>query len=187
MVVNVKIKEDRVEEFLDVIEKDAVGSRGEAGCLRFDVLRSQDDPLAFTFYEMYENQDAVTVHKEQPHYKLWADFKASGGIEPDSQTVSKSFAIFTDVDRMRGPDGCVVLRSDGPDGAGPVMYLHVESEEVMEDRVPDFVLEKLLPLERVLDLDLSDPDKKLAQGTCRDIRWRLADRGFYVQRGDERL
>ena len=29
------MKEDRIEEFLDLIEKDAVGSRGEEGCLRF--------------------------------------------------------------------------------------------------------------------------------------------------------
>ena len=35
IVVDAEIKEDRMEEFLDLIEKDAVGSRAEPGCLRF--------------------------------------------------------------------------------------------------------------------------------------------------------
>ena len=35
IVVDAEIKEDRMEEFLDIIEKDAVGSRAEPGCLRF--------------------------------------------------------------------------------------------------------------------------------------------------------
>ena len=47
-------------------------------CL-LDVLRSQDNPNCFFFYELYENMKAVDYHKQQPHYNLWADFKASGG------------------------------------------------------------------------------------------------------------
>ena len=35
IVVEAEIKPDRIEEFLDVIEKDAVGSRAEPGCIRF--------------------------------------------------------------------------------------------------------------------------------------------------------
>ena len=33
--VEAEIKPDRMDDFLDIIEKDAVGSRGEPGCLRF--------------------------------------------------------------------------------------------------------------------------------------------------------
>jgi hypothetical protein len=33
--VEAEIKPDRMDDFLDIIEKDAVGSRAEAGCLRF--------------------------------------------------------------------------------------------------------------------------------------------------------
>jgi hypothetical protein len=35
IVVEAEIKEDRMEEFLDMIEKNAVGSRAEPGCIRF--------------------------------------------------------------------------------------------------------------------------------------------------------
>ena len=42
------------------------------------------------FHSVYAGADAVAVHREQPHYKLWADFKASGGVV--SQAVEKSDA-----------------------------------------------------------------------------------------------
>lgn len=44
-----------------------------------DVLRSQDAPNKFFFYEVYDNPAAVDFHKTQDHYKAWADFKESGG------------------------------------------------------------------------------------------------------------
>uniref|UniRef100_A0A7S2XRK0 ABM domain-containing protein n=1 Tax=Attheya septentrionalis TaxID=420275 RepID=A0A7S2XRK0_9STRA len=80
IVVEAEILPDRRDEFLDVMEKDAVGSRAEPGCLRFDVLQSQDDPNKFFFYEVYTDVDAVTFHKAQPHFALWTNFKASGGV-----------------------------------------------------------------------------------------------------------
>jgi quinol monooxygenase YgiN len=69
-----------MDEFLDLIEKDAVGSRAEPGCIRFDVHQSQDDPNKFFFYEVYVDADAVAFHKEQPHFALWTNFKESGGV-----------------------------------------------------------------------------------------------------------
>ena len=79
VMVDVEVKEDRLDEFLEVMKIDAEGSRKEAGCLRFDVLRSQDKPTRFFFYEVYESADAVAVHKAEPHFKYWSDFKESGG------------------------------------------------------------------------------------------------------------
>lgn len=38
IVVEAEIKEDKMDEFLDMIEKNAVGSRAEPGCLRFGKL-----------------------------------------------------------------------------------------------------------------------------------------------------
>ncbi|EED86414.1 predicted protein, partial [Thalassiosira pseudonana CCMP1335] len=67
-VVEAEIKEDRMDDFLSMIEKNAVGSREEPGCIRFDVLQSEDSPNKFFFYEVYENADAIAHHKLQPHY-----------------------------------------------------------------------------------------------------------------------
>ena len=30
--------------------------------------------------QVYKDAEAVAVHKEQPHFKAWSDFKASGGV-----------------------------------------------------------------------------------------------------------
>lgn len=49
ILVECEIKADRIEDFLDVIEKDAVGSRLEPGCLRFGTL-------------MFHNLRTVPVH-----------------------------------------------------------------------------------------------------------------------------
>ena len=79
VVVQAEIKPDRMDEFLEMIKNNAENSRKEPGCIRFDVLRSQDDPNKFTFVEIYTGMDAVDYHKKQPHYAAWNDFKESGG------------------------------------------------------------------------------------------------------------
>jgi (4S)-4-hydroxy-5-phosphonooxypentane-2,3-dione isomerase len=80
VIVKAKIDPNRIDEFLTLMETNAQASRQEPGCLRFDVLRSQDgDKNEFFFYELYQNATAVDFHKTQDHYNLWANFKASGG------------------------------------------------------------------------------------------------------------
>ena len=102
IVVDVEIKPESVGEFLkvqqrtkrcgpyrslhfsctrapsQVMEEDCKGSRNEPGCLRFDVLRASE--TRFFFYEAYTSAAAVDEHKAQPHFKLWSDFKAGGGV-----------------------------------------------------------------------------------------------------------
>ena len=94
LVVTVEIKPDRIQDFLKVIEEDAVCSREKesGGCLRFDVLRDRSDPNKFVFYEVYQDDDAAARHKDMPHFKLWSDFKASGGVV--SQSVVKADGLF---------------------------------------------------------------------------------------------
>ena len=79
VMVAVTIKPERRDEFLQVMHADAQGSRGEPDCLRFDLLVDNEDPNKFYFYEVYKSKEALAFHKEQPHYKKWADFKAKGG------------------------------------------------------------------------------------------------------------
>ena len=79
VIVKAEIVPDRMTEFMELIETNAVETRKEPGCIRFDVLRSQTDPHQFFFYELYSSPAAIDHHKKQPHYNLWADFKASGG------------------------------------------------------------------------------------------------------------
>lgn len=40
---------------------------------------------------VYKDAAAVAFHRETPHYKAWADFKAAGGVV--SQEVIKATAV----------------------------------------------------------------------------------------------
>ena len=62
IVVEAEIKEDRMDDFLDMIEKNAVGSRAEPGCSRFDVLQSADADNKFIFYEVYEGMFVILFY-----------------------------------------------------------------------------------------------------------------------------
>jgi hypothetical protein len=63
LLVTVEIKPELVADFLKAIEIDAVGSRNEPGCLRFDVLQDKSQSNKFTFYETYISADAIVFHK----------------------------------------------------------------------------------------------------------------------------
>lgn len=79
IVVEIDVEPDRVDEFLKVAEEDAIGSRSEPGCLRFEVLKASD--TRFLFYETYKDSDAVAEHKAQPYFAKWTQFKESGGCK----------------------------------------------------------------------------------------------------------
>ena len=88
-----------------VIEKDARGSiENEGGnCLRFDVLRDNENECKFVLYEVYKDMDSVARHKTMPHFQLWTEFKASGGVL--SQTATRTTALLYDL--WRRIIGCV--------------------------------------------------------------------------------
>ena len=79
IVVSLEIRPDRVKDFLAAIKIDCEGSRLEPGCLRFDVIRDLENPCKFQLYEVYRDADAEAYHREQAHFKAWANFKNNVG------------------------------------------------------------------------------------------------------------
>ena len=72
MWVKVRVKSEERVRFLKAIEADALGSeRDEPGCLRFNVLRDQQDPNVYYFFEVYRNETALEAHRAAPHYAVW--------------------------------------------------------------------------------------------------------------------
>ena len=70
--VKVRVKPEGRERFLKAIEVDALGSeKDEPGCLRFNVLRDQQDPNAYYFFEVYRDEAALEAHRVAPHYAVW--------------------------------------------------------------------------------------------------------------------
>ena len=63
VVVQATIEPNRMAEFLELIKTNAEETRKEPGCLRFDVLRNQESPNEFFFYELYTGPSAIDYHK----------------------------------------------------------------------------------------------------------------------------
>ena len=71
VIVRVEPKPENLAAFLELATYDARNSRKEPGCLRFDVLRQNDNPLRFAFYEVYKDEAAVKAHQQTEHYARW--------------------------------------------------------------------------------------------------------------------
>jgi len=78
VIVNLTVRPDRVEEFIDGIRMNARASVAEEeGCLRFDVHRVVEQPHQFVLYEIYADAEAFyTTHRATPHYAAWRDVAA---------------------------------------------------------------------------------------------------------------
>ena len=72
-VVEVYVKEDRIEEFKKATVVNHSNTIREPGNYRFDVLQSKEDSGRFTLYEVYESEAAVKAHKETEHYQEWRE------------------------------------------------------------------------------------------------------------------
>ena len=67
-LVEINVKPDKVEEFIEVFRANHLGAIAEPGNLRFDVLQDETIPTRFYIYEAYRDQQAVDAHKQTPHY-----------------------------------------------------------------------------------------------------------------------
>ena len=65
---------------MEAITIDAIGSRNEEGCYRFDVLQNKANPNKFTFYEVYKSAEARAEHRKQDHFETFFKFAQSGLI-----------------------------------------------------------------------------------------------------------
>jgi (4S)-4-hydroxy-5-phosphonooxypentane-2,3-dione isomerase len=90
--VQVRIRPDRVADFLAATLANARGSVQEPGVLRFDVIQDQADPAHVVLVEVYPDADASAAHKQTRHYATWRDAVAEMMAEP--RTSMKFSAIF---------------------------------------------------------------------------------------------
>jgi autoinducer 2-degrading protein len=81
-LVHIHVKPDQVDMFLDATRANHEASIREDGNLRFDVLRSVEDPNRFVLYEWYADEASARAHKETAHYAAWRDATAEVFAEP---------------------------------------------------------------------------------------------------------
>jgi (4S)-4-hydroxy-5-phosphonooxypentane-2,3-dione isomerase len=82
--VNIQVKTEYVQPFIEATLANARESLKEAGIARFDVVQQQDDPSRFVLVEAYRTAHAPAAHKETKHYAAWRDKVAPMMAEPRS-------------------------------------------------------------------------------------------------------
>ena len=90
--VQVRIRADRVDDFMAATLVNARASLREPGVLRFDVIQDGADPAHAVLVEVYRDAAAAAAHKETVHYATWRDAVAEMMAEPRSST--KFTAVF---------------------------------------------------------------------------------------------
>lgn len=86
IMVQVRVKPEFVDAFVEETKKNAQNSLLEPGVLRFDILRHALDPAAFLLVEVYRTEQDPARHKETPHYKAWRSAVEHMMAEPRSST-----------------------------------------------------------------------------------------------------
>lgn len=72
-LVEVRVKPDRIADFIAATRANHEGSIAEPGNRRFDVLQDPGDPGRFLLYEAYATAADAARHKETAHYLRWRD------------------------------------------------------------------------------------------------------------------
>lgn len=66
IVVEFEVKPEHRSEFIELIKGHAQRSRGEDGCLQFDVLLPQEDRNRVLLVEAWRDQAALDAHSKGP-------------------------------------------------------------------------------------------------------------------------
>jgi autoinducer 2-degrading protein len=80
--VNVFVKEEKVDAFVEAILENARQTRQEPGNVRFDVLQCRDDPARFMLYEVYDSEEGFKAHQQTEHYMKWRETVADWMARP---------------------------------------------------------------------------------------------------------
>ncbi len=71
LVVNIRIKPESVEAFMQRLKENASAARKEPGCRQFDVLVDPKDKTRVMLYEVYDDDKAFEIHQQTPHFKKY--------------------------------------------------------------------------------------------------------------------
>jgi autoinducer 2-degrading protein len=81
-IVYCHVKPEHIDPFIDATRANHEASAREDGNLRFDVIRSVEDPNRFVLYEWYATEAAAMAHRTTAHYDAWRDATADWFVEP---------------------------------------------------------------------------------------------------------
>jgi len=93
VLVHSHIQAGHVERFREITLQNAEASRGEAGCVRFDVIQQLDDPTRFTFIEVFKSEADGIAHRETSHFEKWLEEAIPLMLEPRTRVVYRDVSL----------------------------------------------------------------------------------------------
>ena len=69
--VNIRIKPENVDAFMQKLQANAAAARKEPGCRQFDVLVDPQDKTRVMLYEVYDDEKAFEVHQQGAAFKAY--------------------------------------------------------------------------------------------------------------------
>lgn len=90
--VHVRVRPERVEDFLAASLVNARASLAEPGVLRFDVIQDRADPAHVVLNEVYRDAEASAAHKLTAHYATWRE--AVAGMMAAPRESARFSAVF---------------------------------------------------------------------------------------------
>jgi quinol monooxygenase YgiN len=68
-ILYAQTKPEKAEAFEALFRAYVEPSRTEPGCIEYHMLRDQQDPTLFIFYEIWQSRAHLDVHSNLPHMK----------------------------------------------------------------------------------------------------------------------
>src|SRR5262245_55828384 len=71
LVVNIRIKPENVDKFMQALKANAREARKEPGCRQFEVLVDPKESSKVMLFEVYDDEKAFEAHQATPHFKKY--------------------------------------------------------------------------------------------------------------------
>lgn len=81
--VELYVKPDQREAFLECIQNNHRGSNAEPLCYQYVYGESTSEANKFVFHEEYKGKEGFEAHSKAPHFAVWEDFAATGPFTKD--------------------------------------------------------------------------------------------------------
>ena len=91
VIATMKAKAGKEKELGDVLKKFVAPTRGEAGCIQYDLHVDLSDPGSFAFYERWKDEAALEAHLKTPH--ITSGFAAMTPLLAGPATIMKCHLV----------------------------------------------------------------------------------------------
>jgi len=82
VVVNHKLKEGKLEEFVEYMQEMIKLTKQEDGCIAYDLYAEEGNTTECIMVEMWENREKLNAHLESDHFNVFIPGGAIYQVEP---------------------------------------------------------------------------------------------------------